>query len=113
MCLSAFQLIYINNILPSANSVLEIWWLFQEPDFFIIVIIILLSDNPSDFNNVKLHHILMKTERCFNEANMYFKPNLDFFFFFFFQAILHFVNQNVSTMGLQVADMDRQVKKKK
>lgn len=30
----------------------------------------------------------------------------------FFQAILHFVNQNMSTMGLQVADMDKQVTKK-
>lgn len=29
-----------------------------------------------------------------------------------FQAILHFVNQNMSTMGLQVADMDKQVTKK-
>lgn len=28
---------------------------------------------------------------------------------FHFQAILHFVNQNMSTMGLQVADMDKQV----
>uniref|UniRef100_A0A8C4HVY7 Parvin, gamma n=1 Tax=Dicentrarchus labrax TaxID=13489 RepID=A0A8C4HVY7_DICLA len=28
--------------------------------------------------------------------------------FFYFQAILHFVNQNMSTMGLQVADMDKQ-----
>lgn len=36
----------------------------------------------------------------------------DIFFVFTFQAILHFVNQNMSTMGLQVADMDKQVKKK-
>lgn len=33
--------------------------------------------------------------------------------FFHLQAVLHFVNQNMSTMGLQVADMDRQVKNKK
>lgn len=30
--------------------------------------------------------------------------------FFHFQAILHFVNQKMSTMGLQVVDMDKQVK---
>lgn len=32
--------------------------------------------------------------------------------FFYTQAILHFVNQNMLTMGLQVTDMDKQVKKK-
>lgn len=31
--------------------------------------------------------------------------------FFYTQAILHFVNQNMLTMGLQVTDMDKQVKK--
>uniref|UniRef100_A0A3B4YQU7 Parvin, gamma n=1 Tax=Seriola lalandi dorsalis TaxID=1841481 RepID=A0A3B4YQU7_SERLL len=41
------------------------------------------------------------------EDTLYFKlPYL--LIFFHFQAILHFVNQNMSTMGLQVADMDKQ-----
>ena len=28
---------------------------------------------------------------------------------FFFQAILHFVNQNLSSLGLQVIDLEKQV----
>lgn len=31
---------------------------------------------------------------------------------YLFQAILHFVNQNMSSIGLQVADMDKQVTEK-
>ena len=49
-----------------------------------------------------------------HEANLYFKLSnivfVFFCFFFDFQAIVHFVNQNMATLGLQVADVDKQVK---
>lgn len=41
-------------------------------------------------------------------STIYFSLSL----FFNIQAILHFVNQNMSSLGLQVTDMDKQVKTK-